>query len=93
MEQVLISMSRLVIKLIISQLMNQKEEYWKKKFDREQVARRLAEERYRNTVGIFSIAYLVFCCFYQQALRAVLINGWLLALIFLVVGKICPINF
>jgi len=32
------------------ELMNQKEEYWKKKFDREQVARRLAEERYRNTM-------------------------------------------
>ncbi len=33
------------------ELMNQKEEYWKKKFDREQVARRLAEEKYRNAVG------------------------------------------
>lgn len=32
------------------ELMNQKEEYWKKKFDREQVSRRLAEERYRNAM-------------------------------------------
>jgi collagen type IV alpha-3-binding protein len=33
------------------ELMNQKEDYWRKKFDREQVARRLAEDKYRNAVS------------------------------------------
>ena len=40
------------------QLMNQKEEYWKKKFDREQVSRRLAEERYRNAVSLFRVTQI-----------------------------------
>lgn len=52
--------------------MNQKEDYWKKKFDREQVARRLVEEKYRNAADFAQPAQIVPP---QQSQKIVLKSG------------------